>query len=444
MMQRKRRVRKPILVVGILLLVVVSFFIVKLVVSVFSGSGPLAITENSVYTISDKESVKFNLDYTNNKKLNKIVEEELSNIYLDNSNVFDNKEKDLQVIATINSDENFASYVIIDKDENINELYGVINVDLKRNQVIDHTDLYVEDLKGLSMLVRENLAKDSTLSGNKNVYTKTLPEKDSFKYITFEDDGINFYFTKELLDANSYSSVMLNYEDVKPYLSDSVLKVVDSEYVRPEAINVRYIDPTKPMVAITFDDGPTTSTSVDVANYFDSKDSRLTFFWLGSRIENNKEIVKNISDEGHEIANHSYDHSNFNSLSDDELMRQTEGVNKMIQEITNQDRVLIRAPYGAANADVRSKVKSPLIMWGVDTNDWQSRNQEAVYNHMSEYVYDGSVVLLHDLYETSVSAAKQFLDANVDKYQFVTVSELFNYRGIPLEDGKFYFDTLGR
>lgn len=443
MEKRGRRVRKPVLAVGILLLLVTSFLIVKVVINSIGSNGPLAYKNSEVYVLKEHENIEFLIDYTNDKKINKLVEQALTDVYEDNEQIFANKDKQVKVELSINEPRSIISYVIKDSEGNINDIYGVLNIDLKTNKVIDLDNAYFDDLKGLSMNVRESLAKDETLAGNKRVYTKTLPEASSFKYVTFDNDGVSFYFDKDTFMSDAFVKTTLLYEEVLPYLSDEVLTVVDKDYERIDVSNVRYIDPLKPMIAITFDDGPTTTTSVEVAKYFNDNNAKLTFFWLGSRIEENKSVVKNTYDLGHEIANHSYDHPNFNTISDEALIEQTDGVNNMIKAITNQDRVLIRAPYGAANETVRSKINSPLIMWSVDTLDWQSRNQAAVYEHMMANAYDGSIILLHDLYDTSINAAMQFLDANKDKYQFVTVSELHAYRGIEMENGKFYFDALG-
>lgn len=441
--QRKgnRKVRKSVLVVGIVLLVSVGFLLVKTVASVFKGSGPLAFTETLKYTINEDDKTEFYIDYTNSKSLNKVIESEILEVFEKNEDLFSNKDKKIRAVINLNEKHNIASYLFTDYEGNVEEIYGTVNVDLNNKEVLKSDDLLVDELKGLSMLVREELAKDDALTFNKNTYLKTIPEKESFKLMTLEEEGVVYHYRKDALDTDTPKKASIAYSEAMPYFSDVLIKRLDKDFERPENLEVRYIDPLKPMLAMTFDDGPKADTSGDLAQHYAENDSRVTFFWLGSRVEENKDVVKKLSDLGHEIANHSYDHPNFNNISDEDLKYQTEAMNKQIMDITNQSRVLIRPPYGAANADTRPKIESPLIMWSVDTLDWKTRDAEASYQEMMNSASDGAIILLHDLYVPSIEAGKRFLDTQKNNYQFVTVSELYQYKGVALENGKLHFGT---
>lgn len=440
--KNSRKVKKPVIVAGAIILVALSLVLVSTVIKSLGSNGPLALKEAESYSLSDYDNIKFDVTFSNSKSLNKVIEQEILTF------VENNKDKltgdlNLKVLGEINEEQNFMSLVFEHGSENIKDVYHTSNVDLKNYEVIDVENMYFDDLKGLSMLVRESLAKDADLTFNRDMYLKTIPNVDSFKYVTFSKEGMTFLFDQESFKTKEYKRAVVSYEDVLPYLSDDLALRLDKEFTRPDVSTVRYIDPSKPMVSVTYDDGPLTKTSMDVANHYAEKNARLTFFWLGQRIEQSPETVKAIYDLGHETANHSYDHLNFNKLTPEELQMQTSGVNDKIKAITGQDRVLIRPPYGSADENVRSQVKSPLIMWSVDTEDWKNRDEKQTYDAIVENAFDGSIILMHDLYETSINAGKKFLDTHQNEYQFLTITELHQYKGIPLVDGGLHFGVRG-
>lgn len=437
-----RKVKKPVIIAGIVALVALSVLLVSVVVKSLGNNGPLAMNAPESYTLSEYDNIKFNVTFTNSKSLNKVIESEIA-LFAENNKDKLTGDLSLNVTGVLNEEQNFMSLVFEHGSENVKDIYKTSNVDLNNYEVISEEAMYHDDLKGLSMLVRKYLAKDSDLTFNRDMYLQTVPEATSFKYVNFSKEGMTFLFDKEAFKTDEYKSTTIPYDEVLPYLHDDLALRLDKDFERPDLSNVRYIDPNKPMVSVTYDDGPLNATSLDVANYFADKNARLSFFWLGSRIEQTPDTVKTISDLGHEIANHSYDHSNFNELSKEELDMQTNGVNDKIKAITGQDRVLIRPPYGSANEEVRGNVKSPLIMWSIDTEDWRSRDEKVVYDEIVKTVTDGSIVLMHDLYESSTNAGKKFLDSHSDKYQFLTVTELHQYKGIPLVDGQLHFGARG-
>ena len=440
---KRRRVNKPAVIIAGLLLVATLVFATTLVKGIFSEPEDLAFLENREFIYDENENIVFNIDYTNNKKLNKVIEENVSIIYDENAEVFKEKNKDIKVSLNLDKEKDLASWTFIEEGQNLSEIYGSLIFNLKNNERIPIEKIYADNFEGLSMLVRENLAKDKDLAYNKTMYKKTSPEFNTFKYLSLSDDGVKITFKRDFFDNEKLDSTTLTYSEVMPYFSDEFNQLLDSEYVRPELSSLRYIDPSKPMVALTFDDGPNYDKTIDLGEYFSKNNSRVTFFTLGSRIEGSEDIVKHMHDLGHEIGNHSYNHPNFTKISDEELTFQADGVSQMIKDITKQENVILRPPYGEFNQNVRDKVNHPIIMWNVDPEDWKYRDEKIVFDNLKNFVNDGSIVVMHDLYETSTTAAKNFLDAYGDQYQFVTVSEMFAYRGIPLENGEVYLGTKG-
>ena len=202
---------------------------------------------------------------------------------------------------------------------------------------------------------------------------------------------------------------------------------------------VRDIDPDKPMVALTFDDGPSPRYTPTILDVLKENGATATFFVLGIEAEKNKDLLTRIIDEGNEIGNHSFDHKNYTLLSDEELNYQIDTTEKIIEEATGYIPSIIRTPYGFVNDDLIKKIDYPIILWSLDTLDWENRNAETIYNNIIENVKDGEIILMHDTYESSADAVKLVIPELIKRgYQLVTISELSEYRGIPLQPGNVY------
>lgn len=199
-------------------------------------------------------------------------------------------------------------------------------------------------------------------------------------------------------------------------------------------------DPGKPMVALTFDDGPSKKTE-RILDVLEQYGAHATFFVVGIQLEKFPEIVKRASDLGCEIGNHTYNHKNLTKISPDEMREQINGVNRLVLEATGKEPALVRPPYGAGIKDetVKANVAYPLIMWTIDTLDWSTRDTQSTLEAIRKDVKDGSIVLMHDLYDPTAAAVETIVPELIEQgYQLVTVSEMFAAKGIALEPGKYY------
>ena len=198
------------------------------------------------------------------------------------------------------------------------------------------------------------------------------------------------------------------------------------------------IDPTKPMVAITFDDGPG-RYSRDFADLLTRYGARATFFVLGSNVKNFADDLKYVYDQGNEIASHTMNHKNLDKLSESGIRQEIDDAKEAIVDAIGVEPTLIRTPYGNANSKVMGVIDGPMIKWSVDTLDWQTRNAEAVKKEILEGVADGEIILMHEIYKTSLEGLEMALEElSKEDYQFVTVSELIQYRGVTPEAKHYY------
>ncbi|MBO4395625.1 MAG: polysaccharide deacetylase family protein [Eubacterium sp.] len=210
----------------------------------------------------------------------------------------------------------------------------------------------------------------------------------------------------------------------------------------------------KKAVALTFDDGPK-STEEDkgikgtngLLDTLKEYGAHATFFVQGYRCEINKEILNREIAEGHEIGNHSWDHPQLSSLSMKEVNSQLKRTSDLVKELTDGYEIkLVRPPYGAISDAMRENLKYPMILWDVDTLDWKDidkysaeEKEKSVLSVMKKEVRDGSIILMHDIHETSCEAAKLVIPwLQEHGYDVLSVSELMERKGINPKNGKAY------
>lgn len=194
-----------------------------------------------------------------------------------------------------------------------------------------------------------------------------------------------------------------------------------------------------PVVALTFDDGPNPSTTTRLLEGLALREVPATFFLVGSRVEGQEELVRNMAAAGHQIGVHTYDHVRLTELSqtlyDEQVTRNREQLTQLLGEGT----YWLRPPYGLMDARISEWESGPLILWSVDPEDWKDKNTQRIVHEVLSKVKDGDIILLHDIYDSSVDAALSIVDTLLERgYCFVTVEELARMRGISLEGGVEY------
>lgn len=205
--------------------------------------------------------------------------------------------------------------------------------------------------------------------------------------------------------------------------ADPVDPVVEDE---PEE---RVIDPSKPMVALTFDDGPDETYTDRILDTFVENNALATFFVVGRNVNAFPDVVTRIAEAGCEVGSHSYAHSQLTKLSKRALREDFENADAAIEAATGSAPYLIRPPYGDVNKSVSAIAGRPMICWNVDTEDWKSRDAQTVIDYVQNYGnLDGDVVLFHSIYESTADAIDVLVPWLQEQgYQLVTVTELMSY-----------------
>jgi len=212
------------------------------------------------------------------------------------------------------------------------------------------------------------------------------------------------------------------------------------EYIIEE--NNREINAPTAMIALTFDDGPGQNTEL-ILDILEKHNIKATFCVIGSRISTNENIFMRTFESGHEIIGHSWSHPNYTLLSRAEIIRQISYTNDEIYRLTGSVPSFHRPPYGAVNYTVQSASREldlAILNWSVDPRDWEnSATADGIFDHIMDRVFDGSILLFHDIHDVTVAAIEKIVPELIKRgYQLVTVSELMSHSENPPVAGEIY------
>lgn len=253
--------------------------------------------------------------------------------------------------------------------------------------------------------------------------------EDNFNKYVLTENGVRFYFEPGtvLNEEKGTVSADISYEDLKGTIR--------------EQIETRAVDPNKPMVALTFDDGPLPKTSNRILDCLEKYGVPATFFEVGQNVSAYPEVVKREAELGMEIGSHSWSHPNFKKLSAKKAKQQIDKTNNALKKACGQVSAVFRPPYGNNTKAIEKYANAPVILWSVDTLDWKSRKAKSVMKVVKGVKnLDGRVILMHSIYESSAKAVEKMVPWLLNEgYQLVTVSELIEYKyGETPKNGKLY------
>ncbi len=205
------------------------------------------------------------------------------------------------------------------------------------------------------------------------------------------------------------------------------------------ASNPEEIHADVPMVALTFDDGPNPEYTGRVLQVLADNYSHATFFVVGTNAEKYPHVLQDIAASGNEIGNHTYSHANLTDIDSADVEEEIDRVNRAVKKATGEIATVIRPPYGAYNEDVLQQLQQPVILWDLDTEDWDSRNAQVIVERIIANVEDGDIILMHDIYESTAEAVELLIPRLKEMgYQVVSVSEMATHKGKELELHKAY------
>jgi len=281
-------------------------------------------------------------------------------------------------------------------------------------------------------------------------------EQDS-KQVTVDEMTVTPIDLFAFLDGNqaavsAYSvddNIFLNLQETADFmtlviyreLSENALDIFTNQTTAGSITRLRSLDPSKPMVALTFDDGPLAFTPT-VLDVLEQHNVVATFYVFGRQVEKNIETMQRAHEMGNEIANHTWSHPSLERTSAETIRTQLLDTNAAIEAITGVPQTHMRPPYARINStvqDVTRELGLSIMFWSIDPSDYLPRTPERIYNEIMEKVQDRDIILLHDVHERSIEATKMLVPSLIRRgFQLVTVSELMYFSGIELEPGESY------
>lgn len=178
-------------------------------------------------------------------------------------------------------------------------------------------------------------------------------------------------------------------------------------------------------VALTFDDGPHPVYTEELLDGLAERGILATFFLIGENIVGNETVVSRMAREGHLIGNHTYHHVQMAREGILVCGMELDMTNQLIEALTGTIPAFIRPPYGQWTRQLQSRIPMIPVGWDVDPLDWKVQDADRVTRDILNQVENGDIILLHDVYPTSVEAALNVADALKEQgWEFVTVDQL--------------------
>ena len=200
--------------------------------------------------------------------------------------------------------------------------------------------------------------------------------------------------------------------------------------VEPLPETQRVVDPTRPMVALTFDDGPHAVYTDQILDILEKNGAVATFFEVARNLPKAPDAVRRAVDLGCEIGSHSYRHANLGKMDQAAQQADQAAADAIFQEVLGTTPTLLRPPYGSMNKTLKTTCGRSIVTWTIDPEDWLCKNADTVVSRVKgESRLDGQVILLHSIYPSTVEATKTLVPWLQEQgYQLVTISELIEQR----------------
>ncbi len=314
---------------------------------------------------------------------------------------------------------------------------------------LDILDKDFEEIKPLILEAVYDYAKENDIILNEEwVLEGTSYSEENYQHFSLNEDGLNITFPPYQIASWADGEININipYEKLKGILKEDYLQKDSSTsidtIIEPGDRDLEQFKDKK-LIAFTFDDGPNNKTTSRLLDGLGEYNAKVTFFVLGSRVENNKEVLKKAYEEGNQIGSHTYNHLNLFLLNDEEILSEVNATNSVVEEVIGVRPNLLRPPYGNINDHIKSLANMHIINWDVDTEDWKLKDRNLIKDKILADAHDGAIVLLHDIYTESVEGALLAMkELEKENYAFVTIEEMVQLRGVNLDYDTTYFNFL--
>ena len=246
------------------------------------------------------------------------------------------------------------------------------------------------------------------------------------KSVNIKDKATSSTEIKDLTPKKTYSARVRTYIKSNDKTTYGNWSEVKSAQIQEKIEMPDGLDQGKPMVALTFDDGPGYNKSSDkILDVLEKYGARATFFMVGKNVKDHPENIKRKLALGCELGNHTWNHDHYGkNVTPDDIKK----CSKAIYDVCGQYPTAFRSPGGNTTAVIRKECTAenmPLYYWSLDTKDWKNRDADKVYNAVMKNVEDGDIILMHEIYDSTAKAVEKMVPELIKQgYQLVTCEEL--------------------
>ena len=324
------------------------------------------------------------------------------------------------------------------------------NIDTESGLLLDNEDILDPEKQEHTLALLRDKILEAHPGADRHLDNFDAMDDSWLAHIAIGHEGILVLLEQIAAQPPAYDELIITlpYDELGPALRLGQEQASAPTPVLPVSVALAFvsehsdIDPERPMVALTFDDGPSQHTE-RILDLLEWHGGRATFFVIGNLVENRPDTVRRAFNMGCEIFGHSWDHRNLTNLTPEEMEAQILAAHNSIEPITGAPPLpLFRSPYGAVNETLRNvsaDIGFAIVSWSLDPRDWQIRNADAVHAAIMNNVRDRAIILSHDLYGSTADAMERVIPELIAQgYQLVTVSELLYHSGIEFEPGKTY------
>ncbi|MBE6591681.1 MAG: hypothetical protein E7646_06535 [Ruminococcaceae bacterium] len=250
------------------------------------------------------------------------------------------------------------------------------------------------------------------------------------------DDGVTIDLGVDSTGLETESSVIVPWE----YLDGRIVDIIERAWAQYNP----YKGEGEKVVAITFDDGPSYSNTMQILDVLEKHQAKATFFCAGHRIANMsatkaQTVLNRVLYLGSQLGNHSYSHANFNLLEWEGIESELTKTQDWVFKYTGTNPTVMRPPYGNFKKELVGNTELFCILWNRDILDWKDRDTAIVTQRVLDQAKNGDIILLHDIHKTTADAVEAIVVGLQEKgFRLVTIEELFDLRNQEKNDLKYF------
>lgn len=224
---------------------------------------------------------------------------------------------------------------------------------------------------------------------------------------------------------NQLVPVNLYYPDYREYMTEAALEQTDNSH--------------RPIVAVTYDDGPSVFQTPKIRRHLATYGASATFFIVANKMLGLADGVRSAMDYGHSVGSHTYDHVYEYQVGISKLRENRQKCLDVHREKLGVEPFLFRAPGGHCEKYVEAEIGWPIILWSYSAGDTGNNTAPQLANRIITGSKDGDILLMHDIRDKTVVGSETFLNEMTKMgFMFATVEELLYLRGYDIEPNLVY------